>query len=74
MTRSISLVACSVQLATCNVLLSDWQALSEHSEWDPMIEELVEMGFEDRSTNLEVLRKTGSVKRAVKDLVSAPKQ
>lgn len=50
------------------------QALSEHSEWDPMIEELVEMGFEDRSTNLEVLRKTGSVKRAVKDLVSAPKQ
>lgn len=50
------------------------QALSEHSEWDPMVEELVEMGFEDRSTNLEVLRKTGSVKRAVRDLVSAPKQ
>jgi next-to-BRCA1 protein 1 len=40
------------------------------SEWDPMLEELEEMGFYDMEMNRRLMFKNkGSVKRVVKELV-----
>ncbi|KAK9669522.1 hypothetical protein RND81_13G136600 [Saponaria officinalis] len=41
------------------------------SEWDSILEELKEMGFEDKDTNKKLLAKNnGSISRVVKDLIS----
>ncbi|KAH9292958.1 hypothetical protein KI387_041855, partial [Taxus chinensis] len=43
-------------------------------EWDPILEELQEMGFHDTEMNKRLLIKNeGSVKRVVLDLLSAEK-
>merc|ERR1719263_380055 len=60
-------------------LAPDWSRLLETcsrdllqlSEWDSMLVDLEEMGFEDREKNtLLILKHDGSVKRTVKDLVA----
>jgi len=46
--------------------------LVQLSEWDSMLSDLEEMGFDDRDKNTRLMIKNdGSVKRTVKDLVSA---
>lgn len=45
--------------------------LASLSEWEHIVDDLAEMGFEDRSLNMEVLlRHDGSLKGAVKELVA----
>ena len=45
--------------------------LAAATEWDPMLDDLEEMGFEDRGLNKRLMVKhDGSVKRTVKELVA----
>lgn len=44
------------------------------SEWDPILEELQEMGFHDEETNKRLLKKNnGSIKGVVMDLLTGEK-
>jgi len=46
-------------------------ALSESGEWDAMLSDLEEMGFNDRELNQKLLvENAGSIKKTVKTLVS----
>jgi len=46
--------------------------LAAASEWDSLLDDLAEMGFEDRELNKTLmLKNSGNVKRTVKDLVGA---
>ncbi|KAL9243110.1 hypothetical protein vseg_017038 [Gypsophila vaccaria] len=46
----------------------------DDSEWDPILEELKEMGFEDKGTNKKLLAKNnGSISRVVMDLIAEEK-
>jgi len=48
------------------------RVLSEAREWGGHLNDLVEMGFNDRERNAELLLKNrGNVKRTVRDLIEA---
>lgn len=52
-------------------LVSCARDLISLNEWDSMLDELAEMGFEDRHLNKKLMVKNnGSIKRTVKDLVT----
>ena len=52
-----------LEAATCDLV--------QLSEWDEMLSDLEEMGFDDRELNTRLIMKNnGSVKRTVKDLVA----
>jgi len=54
-----------------NLLEACTRELVQLSEWDSMLSDLEEMGFDDREKNTRLMIKNdGSVKRTVKDLVS----
>merc|ERR1712224_264102 len=44
--------------------------LAKASEWDGLLDDLIEMGFDDRERNkVLMLKNNGNIKRTVKDLV-----
>lgn len=46
--------------------------LAAASEWDSLLDDLAEMGFEDRELNKTLMLKNhGNIKRTVKDLIEA---
>jgi len=46
--------------------------LAKASEWDGLLDDLVEMGFDDRERNkVLMLKNNGNIKRTVKDLIEA---
>ena len=49
-----------------------WEPLTAAAEWDPLLDDLEEMGFGNRELNRTLmLKNSGNVKRTVKDLVEA---
>ena len=61
----------TVELGKC---VEDLHVLAD-LEWDSMLDDLQEMGFEDRSLNKKLLAEAaGSLKQAVKRLVRHPQE